>query len=246
MSIEDQKFPRRATAYKLKIEDVISGEFVSDDFGSYLESLNLKITRVRVMGNVIDKRVYEGNENTNLSDEVDERGGHAFLTLDDGSGIIRLKTWKKDVEKLEFINIGDMVDTVSRVRKYQDEIYIVPEYVKKIENPNWELLRELEIIRLKQIYSQKSNNLKDTTPKISSESKKSDSETKPINNIDDLESVKNQILSEISDSKESNGLTRDELYILIDIPRLDINECINELMTDGKIFENSDGKIQKA
>jgi len=38
--------------------------------------------------------------------------------------------------------VGDLVLVVGRVRKYEDEIYISPEIVKKV-NPNWELVHKL-------------------------------------------------------------------------------------------------------
>jgi RPA family protein len=258
MTLDDQTFQKRATAYKVRIADIINGEYVSDDFGSYLKNLNLKITRVRLMGTIIDKRLYEGGENPDFTEGPGERSNHAFIVLDDGSGIIRLKTWKKDIEKLSRVEVGDIVDAVARVREYQDEIYAVPEFVNKIENPNWELLREIDIIKLKKIYLNRPQKSKQISPTPSTETKVK--EKRPIEEpveesvektvedavaekkIDQFDQIKEKILDQIS--SYNSGLSRDELYDLINVNKLDIDESINELMTDGKIYENPDGKIQ--
>ena len=98
MSLDDQKYQKRATAYKLNINDILTGEYITNDFGSYLKLFNLQVKRARIMATVIEKREYEAGENPDLTDSS-ERGGYSFLVLDDGTGTIRMKTWKKDIEK---------------------------------------------------------------------------------------------------------------------------------------------------
>lgn len=242
MTLNDQTYQKRATAYKVKIADIINGEYISDDFQSYLKNLNLKITRVRLMGTIIDKRIYEGGENPDFTEGPGERSSHAFIVLDDGSGIIRLKTWKKDIEKLSRVEVGDIVDSVARVREYQDEIYAVPEFVNKIENPNWELLREIDIIKLKEIYLKSTKKSKQISSTPSTETKIKEKETVVEKKTDLFDQIKEKIIDQISSYK--SGLSRDELYDLINVNKLDIDESINELMTDGRIYENPDGKIQ--
>ena len=242
MTLDDQTYQKRATAYKVKIADIINGEYISDDFGSYLKNINLKMTRVRLMGTIIDKRIYEGGENPDFTEGPGERSSHAFIVLDDGSGIIRLKTWKKDIEKLSRVEVGDIVDSVARVREYQDEIYAVPEFVNKIENPNWELLREIDIIKLKEIYLKRPQKSKQISSTPSTETKIKEKEPAVAKKTDQFDQIKEKILDQIGSYK--SGLSRDELYDLINVNKLDIDENINELMTDGKIYENPDGKIQ--
>ena len=246
MVIDEQKFQKRATAYKIAINDINSGEYISDDFGSYLKNLNLKITRVRIMGTVIKKREYAGGENPDLSDGISERSDHTFLVLDDGTGTIRLKTWKKDIEMLDRIAIGDIIDTVARIRKYQDEIYIVPEFVKKIDDPNWELVRELEIMKLKNIYLNNIDEIKEFSSKTPEDMKEKKSESDEIKDSDVENDLKKQILIQLKMPGHSKGLTREELYEIINTNKIEINECINELMTNGNIFEQPNGKIKEA
>jgi len=244
MTIDDQKFQKRATAYKLTIDDINSGDFISNDFGSYLKKYNLKITRVRIMATVIQKKIYEGGETMISLENSDDRGKHAFLVLDDGSGTIRLKAWKSNVEMIYPIQIGDIIDTVARVRKYQDEIYLVPDFIRKIDDPNWELMRELEIMNLKKIYlnMKPQNELqvekieKSTANNIEYDTKES---------IKDEDSLEFKILSLIESSGHEEGIPRKEIYDKFDISNYDIDESIKNLINNGKIFITPNNTIKK-
>ncbi|MBS3155114.1 DNA-binding protein [Candidatus Woesearchaeota archaeon] len=90
---------------------------------------NKKISRVYIIATVIQK--FENDDNS-----------YAAITIDDGSSDIRVKSWKEDTKLINNFMVGDLVLVVGRVRKYEDEIYISPEIVKKV-NPNWELVHKL-------------------------------------------------------------------------------------------------------
>lgn len=77
---------------------------------------------------------------------VNEDRSYGFLIIDDGTETIRVKTWREDVELIEQFDEGDVVDVFGRVREFGEEIYIVPEIIVRVDDPNWEILRELEII----------------------------------------------------------------------------------------------------
>lgn len=77
---------------------------------------------------------------------MNEDKSYGFLVLDDGTETIRVKVWKEDVKLIERYSEGDIVDVFGKVREFGEEIYIVPEIVTRIDDPNWEILRELEII----------------------------------------------------------------------------------------------------
>jgi len=77
---------------------------------------------------------------------INEDESYGFLILDDGTETIRVKVWREDVELIEQFEEGDIVDVFGRVREFGEEIYIVPEIIVKVNDPNWEILRELEII----------------------------------------------------------------------------------------------------
>ncbi|MEM2192302.1 MAG: OB-fold nucleic acid binding domain-containing protein, partial [Candidatus Hadarchaeales archaeon] len=127
----------RTAAYKLKIEDLNNGKFVASPEGaqsSYLVTpWGEEIIRARVLGTVVEKYVKEDSS-------------YAAVRIDDGTGTIRVKAWKMAVN-LKNLNIGDVVDVIGRVGASEGEVYLSLELLSKVNDPNWELVRDLEIIR---------------------------------------------------------------------------------------------------
>ena len=129
----------RQVARKLQIRTINSGKFVQIERESeetrfipnYIEINGNKISRVRVLATVIDKFVSDNNE-------------YASLTLDDTTDTIRCKIFN-DLSMVENIEKGDVVDVIGRIREYNGELYILPEIIVKIDDPNFEVLRKLEI-----------------------------------------------------------------------------------------------------
>ena len=64
---------------------------------------------------------------------------------DDGSGVIRVKIFKEEVKKFANFEKGDCVDIIGRVREYEGENYIVPEIIVRVDDPNYEFLRRIEL-----------------------------------------------------------------------------------------------------
>ncbi|MCK4429477.1 MAG: hypothetical protein KAU95_03815 [Candidatus Aenigmarchaeota archaeon] len=141
----------RQVARKLDIKTVNRGEYVQIDriseetkyLPNYVEVDGVKISRVRLLATVIDKF-------------VSEDGNYASLTLDDTTDTIRCKIFLNsnfenasqslvDLETIENIEKGIVVDIIGKVKEYNEERYIQPEVITKIENPNFEVLRKLEV-----------------------------------------------------------------------------------------------------
>jgi len=143
----------RQVARKIDIKTINSGNFVQIERKSeedrylpnYIEVNGMKISRVRVLATVIDKF-------------VSEDGNYATLTLDDTTDTIRCKIFMNsnfsdnisrqnliDLEAINNIEKGDLIDVIGKIREYNEERYIQPEIIVKIEDPNFEVLRKLEI-----------------------------------------------------------------------------------------------------
>ena len=122
------------TAFKVRIGDLVSGKLAQEENATYLLTKdNRKLVRFRIMATVIDKFVSDDNS-------------YAIITLDDSTETIRAKAFKGETQKLAELQVGDLVDVVGNAREYDGELYVNPEIVTKIENPNWELLRKLELM----------------------------------------------------------------------------------------------------
>jgi len=143
----------RQVARKIDIKTINSGNFVQVERKSeedrylpnYIEVNGMKISRVRILATVIDKF-------------VSEDGNYATLTLDDTTDTIRCKIFMNsnfsdnisrqnliDLEAINNIEKGDLIDVIGKIREYNEERYIQPEIIVKIEDPNFEVLRKLEI-----------------------------------------------------------------------------------------------------
>lgn len=126
------------TAFKVRISDLASGKLVQEESTAYLLTKdNRKLARFRLMATVIDKFVSKDNS-------------YAIVTLDDSTETIRAKAFKGEALKLSSLGPGDLIDLVGNAREYEGELYINPEIITKIENPNWELLRKLELAEVKE------------------------------------------------------------------------------------------------
>lgn len=131
---------QRLTAYKLDIKHVLEGKLVKSPGGFEPNYLilkdNRKVSRVRLLGTVVNKYHSEAKE-------------YASIILDDSTETLRCKVYGEDVKKLEPVSEGEVVDVVGRPREGEDGISLTVEEVFRVENPNNELLRKLEIRKLR-------------------------------------------------------------------------------------------------
>ncbi len=98
---------------------------------SFLELGDKKISRVNLIGNIVDKYESEGDKQ------------YAFFTLDDGSGQIKLKVFGEDSEKYKDVSQGQTVVVVGVLRNWNNETYVQPEIIKE-QDPKYLLIRKLE------------------------------------------------------------------------------------------------------
>ena len=127
---------KRMTAKKVMIKHLVNGKWVKSDGTEpsfVVTTYGDKVSRARILGTVVAKFISE-----------DESYG--TITIDDCTETIRAKTFTT-VKPIEEFNVGDVVDVIGRVREYNGEIYIMPEVIRKVDDPNFELLRKLEIAK---------------------------------------------------------------------------------------------------
>src|SRR3989338_11180019 len=124
---------KRNVAYKLRISDLTKGNPVLDaERFSFLDMDGKKIIRVNLVGSIVDKYSSEGEKK------------FLFLTLDDGSGQVKLKSFGNDSEKFAWISQGQIVAVIGLLRFYNNEIYVSPEIIREL-NPKYLLIRKLEL-----------------------------------------------------------------------------------------------------
>ena len=123
---------KRQIAYKVTIADINEGRYVKEegwDPNYIVISDGRKVSRANLLGIVVLK-----------SNEAD----YVVLDIDDGSGKISLRSFGSDLAMNNF-EVGDIVLVVGRPREFNEQKYIAPEIIKKLDNIKWIELRKLEL-----------------------------------------------------------------------------------------------------
>jgi len=124
---------QRATAYKLRVGDILKGKpVINEERFNFLELGNKQILRVNLVANVIERYEAEGEKK------------YISLTIDDASGQIRVKIFGEDTEKFKEIGQGDTIIVIGMLRSFNNELYITPEIIK-VQDPRYLLVRKLEL-----------------------------------------------------------------------------------------------------
>ena len=231
---------KRLTAIKTSIGPIIHGKYIAQEGfePNYVQTEHGRLSRVRVLGTVVDKF-------------VSESGKLAALTIDDGTATIRSKAFG-GIAVFSSIETGAIVDVVGRVKEYQGEIYLSPELTTVVDI-NFEIMRQLELIKhgkhadqKMQIVSQYKNQISDMDElkrvlrerhgisedeTASMAVQKDDNKEKVLEFIEKLDKGEG---CEYADLISGSGLTEDV-----------IDAAVNELLNEGTCFEPRPGKIKK-
>jgi RPA family protein len=250
-------------AIKSRIIDIVKGKYIipkSKTTLNYLEtSFKQKLTKTRILGTVVTKYI---SNNTNKA--------FAIFNIDDSTETISCRLWN-NLELINDIELGDIVDVMGLIREYNGDIYIVPDFIKKIEDHNLETLRRLEIIKyLKDLgyntststskftKTQKSEDMQKTeniqkTEKIP-KSVKTSVKTEKIqtkeqvvqNPIEKKPNTKDPLLLRESIIKQIKELDKGNGADIEDVIEIDnsAEEMLNELLNEGTGFEPKMGKVK--
>ncbi len=218
---------KRQTAYRFWIRDIVSAEKeVNKEGFVYFSIKGKEAVRVNIIANII-------NSYSN------ESGSYLSITMDDGSGQIRVKAWNEDTGQLSGIAIGDMVLVVGRISESSGEIFVRPEIVKKVNEAEWELARKLELIESYGKPDRMQQQLKEEAP------------------VEVKEEVVEEVVVAKTDAKDARGKI---VKILEEAPAggIEIQDTINksglgedeadgvieELLKEGEVFQPKRGFLK--
>ena len=224
---------QRKPACKVWISDIGNGQLQHEtgEFGMYYFVLkDNPISRVNLIGSVVD--VFISPERS-----------FASVALDDGSGTINVRTFKEDIGMLEGLKVGDMVMVIGRIREYNNDKYIIPEIIKNLNDPNWELVRRLELLKeygvpkveIKDFVEVKSGN----TVMVENGSENVVSEQ--VGEV--TSSSRNKILSLIEKADE-NGAEHSLILSSLGITEEEAAPILKELLSEGEIYQNRPGRYK--
>lgn len=231
---------QRWIAYKMNIKDITENHYSEEGF---LVFGQVQVQRVRVAGSVVQKFIADDDK-------------YGFFILDDGTETIRIRSFQDSIDLIKQVEIGDLVDVFGRLRQYEEEIYVIPEIVKKIDDPNMYFLRKLE--------------LKKQSKKMNAQpaEKTSDEKTSPaVHGVED--DVIEEVLETRAASKEKSepkqeeqttprrkvvdciarydrgeGVEIGKLTTGCGLPEDIVEKVLTELMNEGEIFEPRAGKVK--
>ena len=233
----------RQTARKVRIWDIMNGTFEKKEGfePSFVKTeQGEEISRARILGTVVSKFITED-------------GNYASVTIDDGTDTIRLKVFKT-TKPLDSLELGDVVDVIGKVREYEGETYVIPEVARKTENPNFELLRRLELVH-KERGAKKAKDFVEKSKAKDPDEIKKDIEKQGLEKHlvetfmtgekegKEKSILKKEILEAIESS--SDGIVYSELAKKVKAKETDLESAIDELLNDGICYEPSPGKIRK-
>ena len=236
-------------AYKIKIEDLVKGQYTRSVEGAEPSHLvtpwGQEISRARILGTVVDKYVSEDRS-------------YAALRIDDGSETVRLKAWRQDVPSVEGINVGDLVDAAGRVREYGGEVYLTPDIVVKVEDPNWEVVRELEVLRSRgQLFVEgKRPQYKKPEPAVRRLELEVPQQQVLVERLEEAEpeeplpevpdDVKKKVLLAIDKLDKGDGVQPADISAELNLEQNLIDDALRVLMVDGEIFEPNVSKFKRS
>ncbi|MFH1821006.1 MAG: OB-fold nucleic acid binding domain-containing protein [Methanobacteriota archaeon] len=227
----------------MRIEDVALGQYVRSPDGtepSYLLTpWGEQVSRVRVMGTVVDKFIRDDQN-------------YATLRIDDGSETVGLRAWQEGVKELDKFEIGNTVDVIGRVREFNGEIYLIPELIIKVEDPNWELVRELEIIAARRealasgvrpkVTKLEPRYLNIKLPQTAGDAEPSEADEEPLPIIPD--EVKKRVVIAIEKLDTGSGVEPVRMSNELNMSLSQVNDTLRVLFVDGDVFEPTHGKFR--
>jgi len=199
---------KRNIAYKYRIGELLLGKPIFDqERFSFLELGDKKIVRVNIIGNVVEK--FESNKESK----------YLFLTIDDGSGQIRIKIFGEDVEKYKDFSQGRTMVVIGVLRNWNEETYITPEIIKEMDQ-RYLLIRKLEI-------------------------EKERAQTAPSIGKKEITALKDRLLEQIKKTDSEGGIDKEKIKINFSgiSPEI-LEQEIQKLLEEGIIFEPRPGKLR--
>jgi RPA family protein len=204
---------KRETAYKLRIHDILRASQIFEETESlnkrlrFIELGDKQIVRVNVIANVVDKYESEGERR------------FASITLDDGSGQIRARVFGDDISKFSDIMQGDAVLVIGVLRSFNQELYILPELIRK-QDLRYLLIRKLEI---EKSYLQNNSQAKKQEIKI----------------------LRDEVIAMIKNAESREGIDKEEIIMKIKhTPPEIISQEIQKLLEEGVIYEPRPSRVR--
>lgn len=225
----------RGTATKLRARDLVDGEFVRGasrmEPNRLITILKEDVSRVRVLGTVVSRYVSEDRK-------------YGSITLDDATETIAVRTFREELELLERIKPGDIVDVIGKVKEYEGERYVSPESIWQIRDPNWELVRKLELLLKEKRLREKVGQV-EAPPSSALPSQAAEAPTVEAAEGKEERDPKEMVLELVERLGEKDGIKYITLLEESGLAEEKLEGVLNELMGEGEIYEPKIGRFKR-
>jgi len=245
--IETQGF-KRFPAIRCWIKHIIEGRYMNED--KTLFTIFGKVKRVRFISTIIAKREIMGTQFSNNDPSLDDNETPNLrieFDLDDGTSLIRAIIWRASLEKYQKFEKGNIVDIVGLIRYWNEYISISPEIIRVVEDPDYILLRDIEII--KKIQSDEIQEI----PDVLDEEIQIDEISEEID-VDVLFSEeKSEVIDEAKEkiytlieeySLEGNGISFQKLKMNLKLSENKLRTYIRDLEMESRIYQSEENIYQ--
>jgi len=211
---------KRLTSKNLWISDIVSREVIKGSGWdpSYIELNGQKVSRVRLVATVVSKF-------------VSEDGNYGSITLDDGTETIRIKAFGPDVFKVEAVSNGNLVTFVGKIKEYNEEIYLTPEIIRKLDDPNWLIVHSASL-GLPKVDLKQEIKLEITSERAEETIKQED------------QNISKRVLDTIRELSGNDGAPFDEIIEKSGLDSEEGKNVIIGLLKSGDIYEPKKGKLK--
>jgi RPA family protein len=209
---------QRTPAKRTWIANIIHGAYHRSEGWnpSYVEYGGEKYSRISVLSTVVNKF-------------ISEDGNYGTITLDDGTETIRVKVFGPDVAKIKSVELGQTVRCVGKLKQYSDEVYIYPEFIYVVDDPNWILLHRLQLGE--PVLAPSPEEAKPVVPEqVAMEQTKIEAQT-----------VQAKVLTAIRKLDSGLGASFDSILKLIDLSEEETKAILTGLLKSGDVYEPKKG-----
>src|SRR3989338_4301314 len=240
----------RFPATKISVLDLEEGEYIEEKEHNpnyLLIKEHQKIFRINVIATLVHKEM---------------KGSISSMLVDDGTGKIVMRIFEENKAALN-LEVGDVIEIIGKVRVYNQEKYIFPEIIRKV-NPLWLKVRYLEMRSGSPVVS---NNIQNSEKEISNSKKIELQKEKNIKEISPLadpipakaEETAFQVIDEEIEendpllpleklSKLIARLDQGEGVLIEEVieksPLEKTEELLEKMLENGDIFQNQPGKVR--
>lgn len=205
---------KRNTAFIFWIKDLAAASPLLNEAGFRVFNIAGKqVRRVNVLAAVVDS--YEN---------ADKK--YKALTLDDGSGQIRVKAWDEDTSLMSSLSIGDMALVIGMLHESNGEIFVRPEILRKM-SAEWAFARRQY---LNSVYGKQEAEHFKVSEEVIEEP------------VEPSMEARGKVVSLIS--SDEGMVNVEELIAKAAMPSRLVEKILDELIKEGEIFRPKAGFVQ--